>query len=339
MSRQIEPSEFWENVAFSVLLIIALWNLLQISYDYKWLVFLIITPIVFNTIFAFRETYQYNATEFTHRKVFLQLITLFILSPFILWGLKIISTYRYFEAYPADNLLSYKISVNIVDCDFGGIGNEWSYNYFINGEQVRTEDVFSVSSIKSVVVGAKFREDDPTYDDIGGASSTINLLSDKGIPRKTIYVAQEITVGETRGRGAGSSAHFHVQYTFKRVIPPEYGFYKTIKEGGNGLLIFSIICSLWQLISIAIIRKKIKETRAIKANIVKVEREKQEKERQEQIKRMNEMVAALAKKNEEERRIYSGRREASIKSLLGSDYEGAVRIPDDISFASDGETN
>jgi len=337
MNLQKEHYEFWESVTISVLLIISLWGLLQISSDYKLLVFFVIAPVVFFIVFSFRETHQHFNVGHTHKRILFQLFALFLLAPVALLGLKAISTSRYLESYPFDNTISYKINIDISDSDFGGIGNEWSYNYFANGENVETNDVVTISSNQSLVLKAEFCEHDPTYNDYGSASNKVAFLANNKIPEKEIYLTQEIFVHETRGRGAGSSAHFKVNYILKRVFPSNYGIYRTVQYGGHGFLLLAIAFTVWQIIACMIVLKRISATRRIKLYVERVEKERLEQERQAQIKRKNEIAAALAKKAEEEKRLYIEQRAATLKLKLGEDYERVVKIPDDVSFAADGK--
>jgi len=321
------------EIALSIIVLIALWNLFQLPSAVN---ICVIFPIILTLITSYRNTYFIFGDKISDKKILFRITLLFALVPCILWGIKALAANEYLYSSPADDILAYKVKIEIVDSYNGGIGNEWSYNYFINGEGIKSKEIAEVSSKHDMVVEAVFCEDDPTYDDYGRASTTIELFYSSGRPKSHMSFSQDISVHETRGRGAGSSAKYKVDYTLERVVPPSYSFFEIIRYGNDILQLFAIACILVQAIAFFILLLRIIHAREFKKDIEKKERERQEKERLEQIRQKKELAAALAKKIEEEKRLEKERREDSIKKVLGNDNEIIVKIPEDVYFAIDG---
>jgi len=322
------------DFALSIVVLIALWNLLRLPTAVK---VCILFPMILTVMISYRNTYFIFEDKISDKKLLFRIISLFALAPCILWGIKALAVNEYLKSYPIDNILAYKVSIDIVDSYNSGIGNEWSYSYYINDEEIESKEIAVVSSKSDMVVKAEFCEHDPTYDDYGRAFSTIKLFNADGRPKSNISISQDISVRETKGRGAGKGAHFEVEYSFRRAVPPTYSFLKIIRYGNDGLLYFAIACILWQTIACVILLRRITLARKFKKDIEKKEKERQEKERLEQKMRKEELVAALAKKVEEERKFENEKRDASIKGVLGNDYKNSVKIPDDVYFTTDGK--
>lgn len=89
------------------------------------------------------------------------------------------------------------------------IGNEFSYNYYINGERVSKYNY--VSLVEKTEILTEIRENDPSSDDVGKQKTTLTLdyleLNDG------ITIHQTVRVRESYGINAGNEAVFDVAYT------------------------------------------------------------------------------------------------------------------------------
>ena len=93
--------------------------------------------------------------------------------------------------------------------DDNNTGNEWSYDFEINGEKV--PDTMEVSVGDTITFSAKLTENDD-IPDVGTGSASHTITEDDIL--NGFEVSFDVYVQENAGRNSGKSAHFVVNYRF-----------------------------------------------------------------------------------------------------------------------------
>lgn len=118
---------------------------------------------------------------------------------------------------PSSGELKVRVSISTVKTNQQKIGNEIRYTYKINGHAVSSGGKATVYLDQQNTVFTEIREDDPSYDDVGSASDTLQFslaqLNDG------VSVTQNISVHEAYGPDAGNIATYRVVYQLRLEEP------------------------------------------------------------------------------------------------------------------------
>lgn len=203
-----------------------------------------------------------------------------LLIPTLLQMLFCSNEQAYLSTSPEGDSIYVKITYKCEQIDSNGsIGDNWSYKHFINDTPFVSGSVVQINYNKPFVITSRFIERDD-ISDIGETISEEYVFAEDNNFDKTINVLQEIHVDEQGGRqNAGSYADFSINYTIKRVIPPNATFWELVLWKNSVYGITLVAFGFFELLLIVYVlvhsvKKRIKEKATIREEEIKREQQK-----------------------------------------------------------------
>jgi len=106
----------------------------------------------------------------------------------------------------------FTLAINRDRVDHNNIGEEWSYDYYINGENVNREKEYIFKIGDQIKIKVHFEEDDDNPD-IGEATKSYRITKEDIV--NGFEVLLDLSVKENGGRYKGKRAEFTVKFSFK----------------------------------------------------------------------------------------------------------------------------
>ena len=159
-----------------------------------------------------------------HRKLTIICIVIAILVAVLgVFGIIQYNKWRYMRSCPSDGFMYLKISAVSKRTDGqGSLGNELTYNYYMNGNQFKNGDIRKVIYNTDIHLKTMIVEHD-SIDDIGEANLYVDI---KDYTTAPVYLYDTVLVKETGGKkNKGAWEEFQVKYTLKRVLPNDKGIF------------------------------------------------------------------------------------------------------------------
>ena len=160
--------------------------------------------------------------------------------------------HKYMTLCPDDGQILVKIKCDIDRVkESGSVGNEWSYDHFLNNQRFKDGDTLTINTGETFSITSRITEHDD-ISDIGEANSGEYTYDDY---KKPFIISQRVRVVERGGRRyAGSYADFNVVYTVERVLPPDIGVWDVYFYTLNVLELLICVCLIiGQIVCIAIV--------------------------------------------------------------------------------------
>lgn len=98
--------------------------------------------------------------------------------------------------------------------DFNKVGNDWSYEFLIDGYIINSEDVVAFKLDDLLIISTTIRDDDKKHPDEGEANTTHRITEKELSDGFSVY--QSVIVAENAGRYAGYEATWEIEYKFTR---------------------------------------------------------------------------------------------------------------------------
>lgn len=212
------------------------------------------------------------------------------------------------------------VSINTKRTNSANIGNEWKYEYCLNGKEIKNGDTVYIHIFGDNIFLSKITEVDPSWDDVGRCEQNITIPLDK--LNSSYAFEQEVKVRENGGNRAGNTVEYSVSYKLKFIEP--------LIISKNDIELAPDKPSLDDVKGISIIYVIENDTTArnrtllyfagfialtVVPTISRVKRNKEEYE-----------------KELEKQRIYNAEKEAFINSLGGKSIRETAGVPKNIKF-------
>lgn len=163
---------------------------------------------------------------------------------------------KYMTLCPDDGQILVKIKCDIDRVkESGSVGNEWSYDHFLNNQRFKDGDTLTINTGETFSITSRITEHDD-ISDIGEVNSGEYTYDNYKNP---LIISQHVRVVEKGGRRyAGSFADFKVVYILERVLPPDVGFWDVYFYISNVLELLICVCLIiGQIVCIAIVIRAI----------------------------------------------------------------------------------
>ncbi len=124
----------------------------------------------------------------------------------------------YLKKIPDNGIINFTVSYRSTYRD-NGVGNEWHSSHYINGERIKTNNIYTISIDSPIVIKTVYTESDPVYDDTGSVTSSTYSFLNNGHFQPVITITNSTDVIGWGGNDSGKTAVCTTHYTLERVIP------------------------------------------------------------------------------------------------------------------------
>lgn len=306
----------------SVIFVVIIWRMIPLDNMLKVMLCCFLGGFILQIVVTFANYLRYLSVVSSPKAAIFITIVVFIAFPLFISILHSTHEKEYLSSYPVDNQISVKITYDI---DYiggsGSIGNEWTYEHYLDDEEFENGDVIIVNAKTPFTIKSRFIERDG-INDVGETISSQYRYSDNDNYKKTLTISQKVHVVEQGGRKyAGSTADFKATYKLERVVPESMGYLDIFLYTSNDaeyylcmlLICGQILCAVFVIFVLITGRNKLiyaEEQEKIKAT-QKLEEERQRKERE----------------------FLEGKK-AFIESLKGQSIRQAAGVPTNIAFVN-----